>query len=193
MPTNVVKKNKLPIFRERFFKLRDRAKLSQEAFAKKIGISKSVIGFYESGNRIPDASILKKIVENCEISVDWLLGLTDIENGNADDVAVEKRLGLNSGAINTLEKLKQYNDNPDTHNKQFVTENTYLLETINLLLEHEEFHNILFNIAAYLSHASPFSKMKLFASMIRLRPLYRFLHTSTVPTKHSAIEGFFSL
>lgn len=145
MATTVDKKNLK--FMTRFNVLR--GNLSQDAFAKKIGVSRAVIGHYENGERSPDSFILKKIADTCEVSVDWLLGLTDIESGNADDMAVEKRLGLTVGAIKALEKLKRYNDMPEKEKLKFITENTNVLETVNLLLEHEEIHNILFNIAAY--------------------------------------------
>jgi hypothetical protein len=45
------------------------------------------------------------------VSADWLLGLSDIKAGNADDMAVEKRLGLNEDAIKTLERLNSSKKN----------------------------------------------------------------------------------
>lgn len=106
METTVDKKgNKFPIFQKRFHGLR--GELSQEEFAKKIGVSRPVIGFYENGDRVPDALTLKKIADKCETSVDWLLGLTNDEQGNADVTAVEKRLGLTP---DTQRALREWND-----------------------------------------------------------------------------------
>lgn len=111
METNVEKRkgNKFPVFQMRFHKLR--GGMSQEEFAKKIGVSRPVIGFYENGERVPDALTLKKIAEKCNTSVDWLLGLTDVEDGNADDVAIEKRLGLLGKSIKKLREIKNECDN----------------------------------------------------------------------------------
>ena len=94
---------KFPIFQERFRELRGTS--SQEEFAKKIGMSRPVIGFYENGDRVPDILTLRKIAEMYNVSADWLLGLSDIRAGDADDMAIEKRLGLSEDAIKTLERL----------------------------------------------------------------------------------------
>lgn len=68
-------KNKFPIFQERFRLLR--GDLTQEEFANKIGISRPTVGFYENGERMPDALVLKRIADTCDTSIDWLFGLSD--------------------------------------------------------------------------------------------------------------------
>jgi len=98
------KKSKLTIFQKRFNQLR--GELSQAKFAEKLGLSRPVIGFYENGERIPDILTLKKIAETYNVSADWLLGLSDIKTGNADDMAIEKSIGLSEDAIKTLNRLK---------------------------------------------------------------------------------------
>lgn len=55
--------------------LRDKAKLSQEQFAARIGVSKSSISFYELHVRIPGADVLANISETFHVSADYLLGL----------------------------------------------------------------------------------------------------------------------
>ncbi len=47
--------------------------LSQAAFAKKIGISKGALQYYEKGEREPSASTIKKIAEISGHSIDWLM------------------------------------------------------------------------------------------------------------------------
>jgi transcriptional regulator with XRE-family HTH domain len=104
--TNVANKGEKSTgaFRVRFIKLR--GNLSQAKFAKKVGLSRPAIGHYESGKRVPDINTLINIAVEFGVSTDWLLGLSEIKKGTADDSAVEKRLGLNEGAISTLERLK---------------------------------------------------------------------------------------
>jgi transcriptional regulator with XRE-family HTH domain len=92
MSTNAAKNNRVAIFEERLNKLR--GNMSQDEFAKKIGIARATVGFYENGERIPDASYLIKIAQACEVSTDWLLGLTDDKAGRNEVMDVEKRLGL---------------------------------------------------------------------------------------------------
>ncbi|MEK4255456.1 helix-turn-helix domain-containing protein [Ureibacillus sp. FSL K6-2830] len=58
--------------------LREKHNISQIEFAKKIGVSNAVLSRYESGDRKPDFDILNKIADYFEVSVDYLLGRTDI-------------------------------------------------------------------------------------------------------------------
>ena len=46
-------------FAERFSKLRRDE--SQKDFAERIGISRPTVGFYENGDRLPQADVLKQI------------------------------------------------------------------------------------------------------------------------------------
>jgi len=133
MSTNGV--SKLPIFRERFIKLR--GNMSQVDFAKKIGVSAPVIGHYEAGRRVPDAHILIKISNACEVSVDWLLGRTNDKKGNVDIMAVEKRLGL---APETQELLAMWVNNK--------LENA--INTVNLLFSDGDGVGVIWAIENYL-------------------------------------------
>lgn len=103
MKPNVENNKRNKVFEKRFNELR--GDLSQAEFADKIGLSRPSIGYYENGNRVPDISTLKRIAETCNVSADWLIGLSDMRAGNADDMAIEKRLGLSEDAIKTLERL----------------------------------------------------------------------------------------
>lgn len=75
-------------------KLRENAHLSQEQLADAIGISKSTIGMYEQGKRMPNTNtILKDIALYFGVSIDYLVGfLPDKGDLSEDDFA---RFGLN--------------------------------------------------------------------------------------------------
>jgi len=60
-------------FQKKFKMLR--GEMSQQEFAEKIGIARATVGFYENGERLPNAYVLKKIALTFNCSVDWLLGL----------------------------------------------------------------------------------------------------------------------
>ena len=67
--------------RERLTDLRkEKLKLTQTEFAKYVGISTSSVGLYETGERIPDAETLYKISSKCNISTDYLLGISEYKN-----------------------------------------------------------------------------------------------------------------
>ncbi len=68
------KPNRLPVLRERLNELL--GGMSSTEFAKKVGLSRQTVGFYLNGDRIPDSESLLQICEKCEVSADWLLGLT---------------------------------------------------------------------------------------------------------------------
>lgn len=66
------------MFRIRLKQLRENKQLSQRALAAELGIAQSTVGMWESGKREPDSSVLVKITEYFNVSVDYLLG-EDIE------------------------------------------------------------------------------------------------------------------
>lgn len=57
--------------------LREKWNISQKDFAKKIGVSNTVLSRYESGDRKPDYDILQTIADYFEVSTDYLLGRTN--------------------------------------------------------------------------------------------------------------------
>lgn len=83
---------RLPAFKKRFAELR--GERTQAQFADYLGIARPTVGFYENGEMIPDASVLKKICEVCKVSSDWLLGLSDIRRRGIEVSAVNNKYGL---------------------------------------------------------------------------------------------------
>ncbi len=53
------------------------AKMTQGDLAEKLGISKSAVSMYETGNREPDLDLLEEIADTFHVSVDDLLGITN--------------------------------------------------------------------------------------------------------------------
>ncbi|MBE6395565.1 MAG: helix-turn-helix transcriptional regulator [Lentisphaerae bacterium] len=58
-----------------------RGDLSQEDFAQKIGTKQTTLSNWERGFREPNFSGLALISTSCEVSADWLLGLSDYRGG----------------------------------------------------------------------------------------------------------------
>lgn len=65
---------------ERLKELRIEKDLLQKDLAEKIGITQQSISFYESGRREPDNELLIKFANFFNVSIDYLLGRTDIRN-----------------------------------------------------------------------------------------------------------------
>lgn len=64
----------------RLEELRTENKFTKKDVAALLKIDQSTYGKYELGKREPDAEMLTKIAELYNVSVDYLLGLTDIKN-----------------------------------------------------------------------------------------------------------------
>ena len=67
--------------------------MSQKELAERIGIAKSVISFYESGDRFPSYDVLIKIAHIFNVSTDYLLDIerdrkVDVSDLSEDDIAV---------------------------------------------------------------------------------------------------------
>lgn len=82
--------------------LRKKKKLSQSALGKIIGTSGDVIGRYERGDITPSIDVVSKIADALEVSVDYLIGKTN--------------LLLDKDAVDRLVKISELNND----NKSFI-------------------------------------------------------------------------
>lgn len=69
---------------ERLKQLRDEKELMQKQVASYLNISTSAYGFYEQGKRTPTPEVLSKLSDLFNVSVDYLLGKTDVINKTAE-------------------------------------------------------------------------------------------------------------
>lgn len=67
-------------FAGRLNELRTNRNLTQIELALLLKINKSSISRYEKGQQIPEIEVLKKISKYFEVTIDYLLGLTDINH-----------------------------------------------------------------------------------------------------------------
>ncbi|WP_411680459.1 helix-turn-helix domain-containing protein [Clostridium thailandense] len=69
--------------------LREEINLSREDLAVSLNITYSALSKYETNNRFPDKDTLKKIAKYFNVSLDYLMGLTDVRNPSIVDVEGE--------------------------------------------------------------------------------------------------------
>ncbi|EQF24632.1 helix-turn-helix family protein [Clostridioides difficile CD160] len=69
----------------RLKELRKELNFTQEDISKKIGLSKSAYGYYEQGKTVPDAYMIAELSKIFNVSVDYLLGKTDIKSNNCSE------------------------------------------------------------------------------------------------------------
>ena len=65
------------MFRIRLKELREKAGLSQEAFAKAFGVAQSTVGGWESGSRVPRLPMIEKIAEFFNVPTSYFVGGSD--------------------------------------------------------------------------------------------------------------------
>lgn len=75
---------------------------SQKEFAKKVNIAPNTYNGYETGNRMPNLQIVTLLADAIGVSVDYLLGRTNIRNFNDNNVSVDKE---ESSLIDDYKKL----------------------------------------------------------------------------------------
>lgn len=92
-------------FKTRLRQLRTERKLSQEELGKELHLGTSAISMYERGEREPDFEKLGMIADFFNVSIDYLLGKSDIQNPNnaqslfGEDIEVTDEM---------WEKMKEY-------------------------------------------------------------------------------------
>mgnify|MGYP002376883415 CR=1 FL=1 len=102
--------SELMLFGERLLSVRKRKKISQDELAKKLGIHAPVIGRYERNEVKPSIEVAANLANALGVSLDYLVGVTDLE---LDNDIVEKIIAI-----------QQLNDNDKNH----------ILKTIDALL-----------------------------------------------------------
>ncbi|MCU9808335.1 helix-turn-helix domain-containing protein [Paraclostridium sp. AKS46] len=68
------------MFGKRLKLLRTNLNLTQKQLGKNLNLSQRAISSYENGLRFPDEQILNLIADYFNVSIDYLLGRTDIKN-----------------------------------------------------------------------------------------------------------------
>lgn len=105
------------------------------ALAEALGCSVQAINQYKQGTAYPKTENLIKIADFCGVSVDYLLGITDIPTRNTTVQAIHEYTGLSEDAIEFLNYLNFHDDSIDTSYAEAVNKQT--ISFINRVLENE--------------------------------------------------------
>lgn len=89
-------------FPTRLRRLREKASISQKALADRLGISKSTLGLWETGDTLPDAKMVSELADFFGVSSDYLLCRTKTAAINFDIRAICDYTGLDEYAVNNL-------------------------------------------------------------------------------------------
>lgn len=98
-------------FRERLGELIGRSRLTQSAFARQVGIDRSTLSQILSGatDRLPRVETLASIASSEQVSLDWLLGLTEEGPISADLMPQSLEISP-AGGLPSDEQLERWHD-----------------------------------------------------------------------------------
>ncbi|WP_132012665.1 helix-turn-helix domain-containing protein [Hydrogenispora ethanolica] len=95
------------MFQERLKELRKEKKLSQEDLGEVINSSGRTISYLEAGERTPSPEILNKLADVFNVSVDYLLGRTNLRPNDTDQILLLLK-DLPEAAINEMKNYLDY-------------------------------------------------------------------------------------
>lgn len=86
--------------------MRTGQKLTQQQLASRLGVAKSVVSYYESGDRFPSYDVLIKISRTFHVTTDQLLG---IEKQRVIDVSdlTEEHIAVVETVVNALKQREK--------------------------------------------------------------------------------------
>lgn len=100
------KKVRLPKFRDAITKLVSLYG-TQQKLADLIGQSRQTVGNYMCGERIPDVETLYNIADKCNVSADWLIGLSDVRACDDDIKTACRYTGLSEENAKAIRRINQ--------------------------------------------------------------------------------------
>lgn len=77
----------MSVFSDRLRIARENSGYSQKEFAIKVNIAPNTYNGYETGNRMPNLEVVTLLADSLGVSVDYLLGRTDIKNFEENTIA----------------------------------------------------------------------------------------------------------
>ncbi|MGY3666102.1 MAG: helix-turn-helix domain-containing protein [Roseburia sp. 1XD42-69] len=93
-------------FAEKLKSLRKSQKLTQQELADRLGVAKSVVSYYESGDRFPSYDVLVKIAHRFHVTTDYLLDVDKIKTLNVSNLT-DKQIGVITEMIELLQEQNE--------------------------------------------------------------------------------------
>ncbi|MBY6802802.1 helix-turn-helix transcriptional regulator [Clostridium botulinum] len=105
------------MFAKRLKELRSEKGVVQKDVANFLNITTSAYGFYEQGKRIPDTEIMIKLSNYFNVSLDYLLGKTNVKKSTVTSPNARNYTDDNEVTI-ALHSDVEYDDLPDEARKE---------------------------------------------------------------------------
>lgn len=99
------------MFAQRLKELRLEKGLSQQELAEKLNISGKTVSGYENNVSQPNLDLLIEMARLFNVSVDYILGLSNVKTVDSNIKAINEFTGLSEEAIKTLDYFNHISDN----------------------------------------------------------------------------------
>jgi transcriptional regulator with XRE-family HTH domain len=168
------------IFRRRLAEVIGRAGVSRAAFAQRVGIDRSTLAqvLSESNDRLPRAETLAAIAADQQVSVDWLLGLS--QEGPLAPAIIEQPMTIEAGGQSPAdERLTRWHAEAAGYKLRYVP------STLPDLLKTEELIRY-----EYRDYVAPVPESRIEAAHARLENQRRPETDMEVCSSMQSVEGF---
>ena len=125
------------IYSQRINDLKFEKQLTLDDLKEKTDIPKPTISAWIKGKYIPNIKGISEIAKALDVSVDYLLGNTDVKPLNLELQAISKLTGLSEKSINKLSTFNAENDK------------SWGMDLINLFIESDNFDILIFYLLQY--------------------------------------------
>lgn len=136
--------NKNALFPTQLRNLRKEKGVSQDELSKILGVSKSTVGLWETGDTLPDARSLHDLAVYYEVSADYLLGLSDIKSYNAHPRIACELTGLSEEAFNRIWSITSHSSK---------SRNDALRQAMNAFLSNENFARLIAELKSCITYS----------------------------------------
>lgn len=126
--------NKKALFPTRLRELRKEKGVSQQQMADLIHISKSALGYYETGDSLPNAKAVAVMAEFFGVSADYLLGLSDVHSPDPEVRGICERIGLEELAVEDLIERQDGLRSPDGLSEITLSYRRRMFRALNVLI-----------------------------------------------------------
>ena len=93
-------------FAEKLKSLRKSQKLTQQELADRLGVAKSVVSYYESGDRFPSYDVLIKIAHRFPLTTDYLLDVDKVKTLDVSNLT-DEQIGVITEMIELLQEQNE--------------------------------------------------------------------------------------
>lgn len=128
------------IISSRIRRLLEKNNIKQKELAHYLNVSDNTVSYYCNGTRIPNLEQMKKIAVFFDTTVDFLVGLTNVESTETDIKSICDYIGLTEDAVDTIMDIRY--KHPE------------LIECFNIFICNDNLYSLLIDINNYASHYS---------------------------------------